>query len=193
VAAAKLAAEGQKVAIVDWDVHHGNGTQDIFYDDPLVFYASTHETPLYPGTGRAEEMGGSSAPRSNLNLPFPAGTRGDVFRRAVDEVIAPLVADFAPDWLFISAGFDGHRNDPLAGLELTSADYADLAVRLQALVPKQRTVVVLEGGYDFDALSTSTGATLAAMIGEEYRPEDASTGEIGLPTVAAAKQRWDLD
>jgi acetoin utilization deacetylase AcuC-like enzyme len=192
VAAAQLSAKGEKVAIVDWDVHHGNGTQDIFYDDPSVFYASTHEAPLYPGTGRAEEMGGPLAPRSNLNLPFPAGTRGDVYRRAVDEVIAPLISDFAPDWLFISAGFDGHRNDPLAGLELTSADYADLAVRLQALVPKQRTVVVLEGGYDFDALSTSTGATLAALIGEGFRPEDASSGEIGLPTVAAAKQRWDL-
>jgi acetoin utilization deacetylase AcuC-like enzyme len=192
VAAARLAAKGEKVAIVDWDVHHGNGTQDIFYDDPNVFYASTHEAPLYPGTGRAEEMGGPSAPRSNLNLPFPAGTRGDVYRRAVDEVIAPLISDFAPDWLFISAGFDGHRNDPLAGLELTSADYADLAVRLQQLVPKQRTVVVLEGGYDFDALSTSTGATLAAMIGEGFRPEEPSSGEIGLPTVAAAKQHWDL-
>lgn len=192
VAAAQLSAKGEKVAIVDWDVHHGNGTQDIFYDDPSVFYASTHEAPLYPGTGRAEEMGGPLAPRSNLNLPFPAGTRGDVYRRAVDEVIAPLISDFAPDWLFISAGFDGHRNDPLAGLELTSADYADLAVRLQALVPRQRTVVVLEGGYDFDALSTSTGATLAALIGEGFRPEDASSGEIGLPTVAAAKQRWDL-
>jgi acetoin utilization deacetylase AcuC-like enzyme len=192
VAAARLAAKGEKVAIVDWDVHHGNGTQDIFYDDPNVFYASTHEAPLYPGTGRAEEMGGPSAPRSNLNLPFPAGTRGDVYRRAVDEVIVPLISDFAPDWLFISAGFDGHRNDPLAGLELTSADYADLAVRLQQLVPKQRTVVVLEGGYDFDALSTSTGATLAAMIGEGFRPEEPSSGEIGLPTVAAAKQHWDL-
>ena len=98
----------------------------------------------------------------------------------------------APDWLFISAGFDGHRNDPLAGLELTSADFADLAVRLQALVPARRTVVVLEGGYDFDALSMSTGAVLAAMIGEEHRPESASHGEIGLPTIAAAKQQWDL-
>jgi len=192
VAAAQLAAEGQKVAIVDWDVHHGNGTQDIFYEDPRVFYVSAHEAPLYPGTGRAEEMGGPSAPRSNLNLPFPAGTRGDVYRRALDEVIAPLISEFAPDWLFISAGFDGHRNDPLAGLELTSADYADLAVRLQELVPSRRTVVVLEGGYDFDALSTSTGATLAALIGEKYRPEEASSGEIGLPTVSAAKQRWDL-
>jgi acetoin utilization deacetylase AcuC-like enzyme len=192
VAAAHLAGAGERVAIVDWDVHHGNGTQDIFYDDPRVLYVSTHEAPLYPGTGRADETGGPGAPRSNLNLPFPPGTRGDVYRQAFDEVIAPVVCGFAPDWLFISAGFDAHRNDPLAGLELTSADYADLAVRLQALVPARRTVVVLEGGYDFDALSRSTGATLSALIGESYRPEEVSTGEIGLPTIIAAKQRWDL-
>jgi len=192
VSAAKLAAGGHRVAIVDWDVHHGNGTQDIFYDNPEVLYVSTHESPLYPGTGRADETGGPAAPMSNLNLPFPAGTRGDVYRRAVDEVIAPVVTDFAPDWLFISAGFDAHRNDPLAGLELTSADYADLAIRLQQLVPARRTVVVLEGGYDFDALSMSTGATLSALIGEGYRPESASSGEVGLPTIAAARQRWHL-
>jgi acetoin utilization deacetylase AcuC-like enzyme len=192
VAAAELADRGQRVAIVDWDVHHGNGTQDIFYDDPRVLYVSTHESPLYPGTGQAGETGGAGAPRSNLNLPFPAGTRGDVYRRAFDDVIAPVVSAHRPDWLLISAGFDGHRNDPLAGLELTSADFADLAVRLQALVPARRTVVVLEGGYDFDALSMSTGATLAALIGADYRPEAASTGDVGLPTVNAAKQRWDL-
>ena len=192
VAAAQLVDEGRRVAIVDWDVHHGNGTQDIFYDDPSVLYVSTHEAPLYPGTGRADEMGGAAAPRANVNLPFPAGTRGDVYRRVFDEVVAPLVSDFVPDWLFISAGFDGHRRDPLAGLELTSADFADLAVRLQALVPARRTVVVLEGGYDFEALASSTGATLAALIGHDYRPEEASAGEIGLPTVAAARQRWDL-
>lgn len=108
-------------------------------------------------------------------------------------MIAPLVTEFAPDWLFISAGFDGHRRDPLAGLELSAADYADLAVRLQQLVPERRTVVVLEGGYDFGALSMSTGATLGALIGHSYRPEDASTGDVGLPTIAAARQRWDLD
>jgi len=192
VAAAKLAADGHRVAIVDWDVHHGNGTQDIFYDDPNVLYVSTHESPLYPGSGRADETGGPGAPMSNLNLPFPAGTRGDVFRRAVDEVIAPVVERFAPDWLFISAGFDAHRNDPLAGLELTSADYADLAIRLQQLAPARRTVVVLEGGYDFEALSLSTGSTLSALIGGSYRPEEVSTGEIGLPTIAAARQRWNL-
>ena len=193
VGAAALAARGQRVAIVDWDVHHGNGTQEIFYDDPNVLYVSTHEYPLYPGSGRADEMGGPGAPMSNLNLPFPAGTRGDVYRRAVDEVIAPVIEQFAPDWLFISAGFDAHRNDPLAGLELTSADYADMAVRLQQLVPARRTVVVLEGGYDFEALSLSTGSTLSALIGGSFRPEEASTGEVGLPTVVAARQRWELD
>ena len=193
VAAAQLAAEGERVAIVDWDVHHGNGTQDIFYDDPNVLYASMHEFPLYPGTGRADETGGPGAPMSNLNLPFPAGTRGDVYRRAIDEVIAPVIGRFAPDWLLISAGFDAHRNDPLAGLELTSADYADLGVRLQQLVPARRTVVVLEGGYDFEALSLSTGSTLSALIGEGYRPEPASTGDVGLPTIAAARQRWGLE
>ena len=181
-----------RVLIVDWDVHHGNGTQDIFYDDPNVLYVSTHESPLYPGSGRADETGGPDAPMSNLNLPFPAGTRGDVFRRAVDEVIAPVVERFAPDWLFISAGFDAPRNDPLAGLELTSADYADLAIRLQQLAPTHRTVVVLEGGYDFEALSLSTGSTLSALIGESYRPEEASTGEVGVPTVTAARQHWNL-
>ena len=192
VAAAELAERGERVAIVDWDVHHGNGTQDIFYDDPRVMYVSLHESPLYPGTGRAAETGGAGAPRSTLNLPFPAGTRGDVYRRAVDEVVAPIIAEFAPDWLLISAGFDGHRADPLAGLELTAADYADLAVRLQQLVPAQRTAVVLEGGYDLDALRYSTGATLAALIGEPYRPERASGGEVGAPTIVAARQHWDL-
>ncbi|MFN3254925.1 MAG: histone deacetylase [Ilumatobacter sp.] len=192
VAAAALADQGERVAIVDWDVHHGNGTQDLFYDDPRVLYVSTHESPMYPGTGHAYETGSEAAPYSNLNLPFPAGTRGDVFRRAVDEVIAPVIERFAPTWLIISAGFDAHRNDPLAGLELTSADYADLAQRLQQLVPARRTVVALEGGYDFDALSMSTGATLSALVGGDYRPESTSSGEIGVPTITAAKQRWDL-
>ena len=192
VAAAALADHGERVAIVDWDVHHGNGTQEIFYDDPRVLYASLHEAPLYPGTGRALETGGTDARRTNVNLPFPAGTRGDVYRRAFDEVVAPLIEEFAPTWLLISAGFDAHRADPLAGIELTSADYADLALRLQSLMPPRRTVVVLEGGYDFDALAMSTGATLSALIGGSYRPEEVSTGEVGVPTVVAARQYWDL-
>ena len=192
VGAAHLAATGHKVAIFDWDVHHGNGTQDIFYNNPNVLYISTHESPLYPGTGRIAETGGPDAPRTNLNLPLPAGARGDVYRAAFDQVIAPVVEEFAPDWMIISAGYDGHRADPLAGMELTAGDFADLAVRAAGLVPAQRTLMVLEGGYSPEALTMSVGATLAALMGVDYRPEAASSGEVGMPTVTAARQIWDL-
>ena len=192
VGAARLAAGGERVAVVDWDVHHGNGTQDIFYDRPDVLYVSTHESPLYPGTGMLRQTGGAAAAGTNLNLPFPAGTAGDTYRAAFDEVVIPVVERFAPDWLIISAGFDGHRDDPLAGLRLTAGDYADLARRLQVLVPARRVVVVLEGGYDPRALAHSVGSTLSTLVGGAYRPESASTGEIGMPTVTAAKQLWEL-
>ena len=192
VGAAKLAAGGEKVAIVDWDVHHGNGTQEIFYDDPNVLYVSTHESPLYPGTGLLRETGSGLGFGTNLNLPFPAGTAGDTLRAAFDEVVVPRVEQFVPDWLIVSAGFDGHRNDPLAGLGLTAGDYADLAVRLQALVPARRLLVVLEGGYDLKSLTYSVGATLSALLGGAYRPETASTGEIGMPTITAARQLWEF-
>lgn len=192
VGAARLAAQGEKVAIVDWDVHHGNGTQDIFYDDPNVLYVSTHESPLYPGTGLLRETGSGDGAGANLNLPFPAGTAGDTYRAAFDDVIVPRIEQFAPDWLIISAGYDGHRADPLAGLGLTSADYADFARRLQPLVGARRVLVVLEGGYDLSALTYSVGTTLSALVGGAYRPEPASTGEIGMPTIVAARQLWEF-
>ena len=116
IGAAKLAAAGERVAIVDWDVHHGNGTQDMFYGDPRILYVSTHQSPLYPGTGLLRETGSGDGAGANLNLPFPPGTAGDTFRAAFDTVVMPLIERFAPDWLIISAGFDAHRNDPLAGL-----------------------------------------------------------------------------
>jgi acetoin utilization deacetylase AcuC-like enzyme len=190
VGAAKLAASGERVAIVDWDVHHGNGTQDSFYDSPNVLYSSTHESPLYPGTGMLRETGIGAGVGTTLNLPFPEGTAGDTYRAAFDGVIAPVVERFAPDWLIISAGFDAHRDDPLAGLSLTAGDYADLACRLQALVPAQRLLVVLEGGYDLQALTRSVGATLSALLGTNYRPEAASSGTTGMSTVRAAMQMW---
>jgi acetoin utilization deacetylase AcuC-like enzyme len=192
VGAAKLAQAGEKVAIVDWDVHHGNGTQDIFYDEPNVLYVSTHESPLYPGTGQLRETGSGTGTGTNVNLPFPAGTAGDTYRAAFDEVVVPTIERFAPDWLIISAGYDAHRDDPLAGLRLTAADYADMARRLQSLVPARRLLVVLEGGYDLQALTRSVGATLSTLVGGAYRPEPASTGEIGMATVTAAKQLWEL-
>jgi acetoin utilization deacetylase AcuC-like enzyme len=192
VGAAKLAAAGERVVIVDWDVHHGNGTQDIFYRHPDVLYVSTHESPLYPGTGHLREIGDGDGAGTNVNLPFPAGTAGDTFRAAFDDVVIPLIERFAPTWLFISAGYDAHRADPLAGLGLTAGDYADMALRLQALVPARRLLVVLEGGYDLEALTYSTGATLSALVGGSYRPEPASGGNIGHATVSAAKRLWEI-
>jgi acetoin utilization deacetylase AcuC-like enzyme len=192
IGAAKVAAAGERVAIVDWDVHHGNGTQDMFYADSRVLYVSNHQSPLYPGTGPLRDTGSGAGVGTNLNLPFPPGTAGDTFRAAFDTVVMPVVERFAPDWLIISAGFDAHRNDPLAGLKLTSADFADMATRLKSLVPERRVLVVLEGGYDLEALTYGVGATLSALVGDGYRPEPASSGEIGLPTVTAARQLWEL-
>ena len=188
VGAAAIAAAGERVAVVDWDVHHGNGTQHMFYDRADVMYVSTHQAPLYPGTGHLLERGAGAGVGANLNVPFPPGTAGDAFRAAFDDVIVPELERFAPDWLLISAGFDAHRNDPLAELELTAGDYADLTRRLMGVVPKGRVVVVLEGGYDLDAITMGAGATLSTLLGGTYRPEPASQGDTGMGAVRLAKQ-----
>jgi acetoin utilization deacetylase AcuC-like enzyme len=187
VAAAALAARGARVLIVDWDVHHGNGTQDIFWDDPRVCYVSMHEWPAYPGTGRASETGGPGAPGLTVNIPLPAGATGDVGLAAIDEVVAPVVDGFAPDWVLISAGFDAHRNDPLADLSFSAGDYADLTRRVAAFAPRPgRLIAFLEGGYDLDALALSAGATASALAGASYRPEAATNGGPGRTSVIDA-------
>jgi acetoin utilization deacetylase AcuC-like enzyme len=189
VAAAALAAQGERVLVLDWDVHHGNGTQDIFWDDPNVLYVSTHQSPLYPGTGRITETGGARAPGGTMNLPFPAGTTGDVLLQALDEVVAPVVEGFGPTWVLASAGFDAHRDDPLAELRLTSGDFADIARRVAAFAPRPgRLALFLEGGYDLDALRRSVAASLSACLGGGVRPEGASTGGPGVRTIQAAKR-----
>jgi acetoin utilization deacetylase AcuC-like enzyme len=177
------------VLIVDWDVHHGNGTQAVFWDDPRVLYVSTHQWPLYPGSGRVSETGGREAPGLTVNVPLPPGATGDVVLRAVDDVIAPVVDRFAPTWVLVSAGFDAHRADPLAGLELTAGDFADVAARVKGFAPGAgRMVLVLEGGYDFAGVRMSVGATLAAVVGTEFRPESASNGGPGADAVDAARR-----
>jgi acetoin utilization deacetylase AcuC-like enzyme len=189
VGAAALAERGEKVVIVDFDVHHGNGTQDIFWDDRRVLYISTHEWPLYPGTGRAEETGGPHAPGLTMNIPLPAGATGDVLLKAADEAMAPVVERFGPTWVLVSAGFDAHRADPLARLELTAGDFADLVRRIQGFAPEPgRTVLVLEGGYDLEALRLSVGATLSAVLDRRYRPEAASAGGPGGDVVDAVRR-----
>ena len=186
VVAAALADRGERVLIVDWDVHHGNGTQDIFWDDPRVMYVSTHEWPSYPGTGRPQETGGAGAPGLTINVPLPSGATGDVARKALEELVEPAVEGFAPTWVLVSAGYDAHRADPLAGLAWSAGDYADLTTLVAGWAPRPgRVVAMLEGGYDLDALADSVGATVATLAGGRFRPEPASSGGPGADVVEA--------
>lgn len=192
VAAATLAARGERVLVVDYDAHHGNGTQDAFYRDPRVAYVSLHQYPFYPGTGAADEVGDAEAVGTTVNLPMPAGSTGDAYRAAIDDVVQPLAERFQPTWLLLSAGFDAHRRDPLTDLGLTAGDYADLTERLIALVPAGRRIMFLEGGYDLEGLARSAGAAVAALAGESFRPEPASEGDRGrevVPVVAELHRR----
>jgi acetoin utilization deacetylase AcuC-like enzyme len=154
----------RRVAVVDFDVHHGNGTQAIAYDDPDFFYASTHQFPLYPGTGAAKERG---VAQNIVNCPLAAGSGGQAFRAAMSEEILPRLEAFAPDFLFISAGFDAHEADPLASLRFRPEDFGWATTALCGLAEKTakgHLVSVLEGGYDLDALAASAAAHLRALM-----------------------------
>jgi acetoin utilization deacetylase AcuC-like enzyme len=157
----------ERVAIFDWDVHHGNGTQDIFWSDGTVLYCSTHEAPLYPGTGSLSETGDHG---TIVNAPLRAGDGTEAFREAVETVILPRIDDFAPDLIVISAGFDAHWRDPLASLNLTESDFAWATQKLMNLAERhcgRRIVSVLEGGYDLEGLSRSVAFHLDALMGRE--------------------------
>ena len=184
VAAASLAATGRRVAVVDVDAHHGNGTQDVFLHRDDVLYASIHQYPLYPGTGALRERGVGPGAGWTINVPLPPGATGEVARAALDEAIIPVVERFAPDWLLISAGYDGHRADPLTGLCYSSSDYGDFVRRLKPLA--SRTVAVLEGGYDLEATRASSYAVAGALLGLDLRPEPASSTGPGMEVVRAA-------
>lgn len=153
IAARRMQAEGDKVAIVDWDVHHGNGTQAIVQDDPTILFCSMHEWPFYPGTGGPEDQG-----ETIVNVPLPAGTGDDEYLAAFDERVAPAVRAFEPDLVLVSAGFDAHVDDPLANMEVTEDGFRELARRSGTLATK--TGAVLEGGYNLDTLPTLVGAAL---------------------------------
>jgi acetoin utilization deacetylase AcuC-like enzyme len=165
--AARIVAGGERVVIVDWDVHHGNGTQKTFYREPRVLYLSLHQYPAYPGTGWHDERGTGEALGTTVNLPMLPGTGGDLYQAAFD-VLAPRIQGFEPDWLIISAGYDAHRDDPLADLRLVSADYGAMASILHGLVPAGRTLALLEGGYNLEALTDSVEATLNGLSGMDF-------------------------
>ena len=154
----------ERVAIMDFDVHHGNGTQHIFWDDASVMYASTHEMPQYPGTGATSERGEHN---QIVNAPLRAGDDGETFREALETIILPRIDDFAPDLIIVSAGFDAHHRDPLGGLRLVEADYSWVTRKLMSIADRRcggRVVSLLEGGYDLQGLANSTAAHVTALM-----------------------------
>lgn len=160
---AQVRYDAERVAVVDFDVHHGNGTQDIFWSDDSLFYGSTHQMPLYPGTGAVSETGVGNI----FNAPLRAGDGGTEFREAMRSVILPALDSFAPDLVLISAGFDAHEADPLGSLRLTEEDFVWATLQLMGLAEQHannRVVSVLEGGYDLRALASSTGAHVQALM-----------------------------
>jgi acetoin utilization deacetylase AcuC-like enzyme len=188
VSAAALAAKGQRVLIVDWDVHHGNGTQSIFWDDPRVLYVSAHQWPLFPGTGRAEEVGGPSAVGLTVNIPLPRGATGDIVQSAFEQVARPVIGRFAPDWVLVSCGFDAHRADPLGELALSTGDFSQLARLVRSFAPGPgRLALFLEGGYSARALRSSTTAVLGALLDVQVGLEPPTSGGPGREAVASAR------
>jgi histone deacetylase 4/5 len=169
VAVAACAARSRgarRILVVDWDVHHGNGTQHTFWNDPDLLYFSTHQYPFYPGTGALFETGGPEARGRTINVPWPAGMGDAEYLAAFDRVLLPAARAFEPDLVLVSAGFDAARGDLLGGMEITPAGYAAMTARLTKLLPG-RVVLALEGGYNLEAISASAAACLRVLLGEE--------------------------
>jgi acetoin utilization deacetylase AcuC-like enzyme len=198
VVAASLADRGERVLIVDYDAHHGNGTQAVFYDDPRVLFVSLHQWPLYPGSGRADEIGAGAGEGYTMNIPVPPGATGDVYLRAIDELVSPRVAQFQPTWLIISAGFDAHRDDPITELGLTAGDYITITQRVLEFAPAGRRLVMLEGGYDLDALANCSAGVVGVLAGLDpqapFATERATSGGPGVAQLervfAVWRDRW---
>jgi len=169
------AAHGiQRVAIVDWDVHHGNGTQAIFWEDPSVLFISLHQFPFYPGSGSRAETGGGEGTGTTINIPLPAGTGEDVYLAAMDDLVLPALRAFAPELILVSAGYDAHEDDPLAMMRLRTESFGLFAERLRDAAEELcggKLVLVLEGGYNLNALGDSVVATIEAL--DRSRNDDA--------------------
>ena len=188
-----LAEHGaERVLILDWDVHHGNGTQEVFYSDPAVLFASIHQSPLYPGTGPAHETGAGAGEGYTVNLPVPSGADGELFLSLVQTVVEPLARQFEPGLLMISAGYDAHAADPLASCLLETGDYGEMAASLRVLAEELGIGVVacLEGGYELDALADSVVATVRGFTGTAA-PRRASADPASAHR-ERLRERWDL-
>ena len=168
VCAAALVAQRKRVAVVDWDVHHGNGTQDMFYQSAEVLYLSLHQWgyPFFPLSGSSAETGAGEGIGHTLNFAFPPGSGGDAYRSAFERVLEPVLTRFQPDWLLVSAGYDADTRDPLAELDLDPFDYQWMASTLVRVLPEVPTICFLEGGYDLEAISEGVEGTLRGFGGE---------------------------
>ncbi len=187
VAAAHALDRGlDRVLIVDWDVHHGNGTQDAFYQTDQVLFCSVHQWPLYPGTGAASERGTGRGAGYTINVPLAPGANDEAYLEVFDQVILPAASAFQPQIVLISAGFDAHASDPLGSMLVTERGFGDLARRVVQVADDHadgRVVACLEGGYDPPALAASVVATLAALDGDDASLIDAlGPGERGTET-----------
>jgi acetoin utilization deacetylase AcuC-like enzyme len=190
----------KRVMIVDWDVHHGNGSQDIFYESPEVLYASTHQFPEYPGTGSLQEIGYGAGLGFNVNAPMPAEFGDAEYIRVFDRLIMPIGRHFKPEFILVSCGFDAHHRDPLAQMRVTEAGFAAMARRMKRLAAEccgGRMVAALEGGYELEAIAESGRAVIDEFgrdADEPIRPDDG--GDRVMPMIERAAQNvgrfWNL-
>ncbi len=203
IAARALQAEDrvERILILDWDVHHGNGTQHCFEEDPSVLYVSTHQFPLYPGTGAAHEAGRGAGAGTTLNVPMPAGCGDDEYLGALQRVLVPVARAFRPEILLVSCGFDAHRDDPLAQMEVTRAGFLGMTALVRALADdlcEGRLALVLEGGYAPSGLREGTEAVLEALLPETPLPPHPTVKSGTSPSLdrivervaAVHRERW---
>jgi acetoin utilization deacetylase AcuC-like enzyme len=188
VAAAHAIARGlERVAIVDIDVHHGNGTQWMFYDDPRVLYVSTHQSPFYPGTGAADEVGSGDGAGFTVNVPLEAGATDADYDVVYRDIVTPVVSEFAPQLLLVSAGFDAHERDPLAGMRMTERGYGSVVRRLMQMAPDRAIGLVTEGGYDLGALAVCLDESFDAIGDAPSEPPFVPVVDLaGAPRAAKA-------
>jgi acetoin utilization deacetylase AcuC-like enzyme len=188
----------QRILVLDWDVHHGNGTQASFFDDPDTLYASTHQFPFYPGTGAANEVGVGEARGTTVNVPLPAGCGDDEYVAAFERLLVPVARQFRPEFVLISAGFDAHVRDPLGSMRVTDAGYAAMARLLMQVACEHadgRLAAILEGGYDMEALRTSVPAVIDELGGTALDQPLATPqphAEVLVPALVAQRPYWDI-
>ena len=176
-AAAALAGGLTRVAVIDFDVHHGNGTQEAFWSDRRVLFVSSHQSPFYPGTGDLDEVGEGEGRGFTVNLPMPAGLGDGEYRRAYREIVEPIGRAFDPELVLVSAGFDAHRDDPLGGMTLSAAGFAelmDVCLAVASGAARGRLVAVLEGGYDLDGIAEASAAVVGRMLGRPFAAPNAA-------------------